>query len=253
VNQATTVYQQSRAMVRSIGVAVSVAVLLGAMEILTDDYSTPAAVGIIGSIVLLAAVLMLRFMRLATVVDATGIAVKGFVATRRVPWSRIQTIVVETNPSHFTEDRHPKEIAVAYLDTGRRLTLRGIDDKNLSSMNLQLANVVDSLRQRWITGRGDGWQPVAAVQAKAAEMARFRVSATVVGLLWFIAGVGVMALVSTTLVLLKGELDLPVFVDGGSGLFLPLLFGLLLGVPAVAGIIAGINSTVQRRRARMGL
>jgi hypothetical protein len=250
VSQEPTVYRQSRTMVKSIGVAVLVAVLLGAVEILTGDFSAPAAAGVIGSIVVLAAVLMLRFMRLATVVNASGIAVKGFVATRRVPWSRIQAITVELNPSHFTESRHPRQIAVAYRDTGRRLHLRGIDDKNLAASNLQLSTVVESLRQRWIAGRGEGWRPVAAVQAKAAELSRFLVSAAVIGLLWFMSTIGIMAVLATALVLIKGELGLPVFVDSGSGLFLPVLLGLLFGVPIVAGVAGGLHSAAQRRRAR---
>lgn len=236
-------------MVLTIGGAVLVAVLLGAIDILREDYSPPVAGAIIGSIVVFSAVLMLRFTRLATTVDATGVAIKGFFTTRRVPWSRIQAIIIETNSSHYTESKHPKQIAVAYLDNGRRLHLRGVDDKNLEAMNLQLPTVVDFLRQQWIAGRGDGWRPVADVQAAAAQMARFGVSAAIVGVVWFLAGVAVMTVLTTTLILLKGELDLPVFVDGGSG-FLALVFGLMLGVPVIAGVVAGLHAAAQRRRAR---
>jgi hypothetical protein len=251
VNQATTVYPQSRKMIKSIGTAALIAVVLGAIDILMDGSSTAEVIGLIGIVVFLAAVLMLRFMRMATIVDGMGLAVRDIVRTRRVPWSRIQSINIETNPSHFTESRHPKEIAVAYLDTGRRLQLPGVDDKNLAAMNLHLPVVVESLRQRWVSGRGAGWQPIAAVQARAAEMARYKVSSAVVGLLWFMAAVLVMVLLAVVLVVLSVGLDVPVFVDGDSGLFLPVLLGLILGVPIIVGASAWIGSVVTRRRDRL--
>jgi hypothetical protein len=233
-------------MIMSIGAGVLIAVLLGIVEILTGDYGTTAAIWIIGLIVVLSVVLMLRFVRLATVVDATGLVIKGFATTRRVPWSRIQAIIVETNASSLTEERHPKEIAVAYLDTGRRLQLAGVDDKNLAATNRQLPVEVELLRQRWIAGRGASWQPVAAVQAKAAEMARYKVSSAVVGLLGFICAIVVMVVVAVVLVVVQGS----ELVDGDSDA-LPILLGLVFCVPTVVGIVAWIGSVISRRRARL--
>lgn len=237
-------------MIKSIGGGLTLAVLLGAIEFLTEDYDPALAWGLIAFIVALASVLFVRFTRLATVADHTGLVVRGFVTTHRVSWSRVQEIIVEVNASHYTEQRHPREIAVAYLDTGRRLPLRGVDDKNLAAMNLQLPAAVAALRERWIAGRGEHWQPIAAVQAKAADMAQHGVSPAVLGMLVFIATVAVTTILAVVLLLLRVEFDLPVFVDADSGLFLPLLFGLLLGVPVLAGTVVGIRSAATRRRAR---
>jgi len=237
-------------MIKKIGVAVLLALLAGFIEIISDDYSAPATYGFIGFTVVLASVLFLLFTRLATVVDATGLVVKGFFTTRRVPWSRIQEIIVEANPSHYTEERHPKEIAVAYLDTGRRVPLRGIDDKNLAAVNLHLSTTVASLRQRWIASRGAAWRPIGAVQAKAAEMARYKMGSWVVGLKAFMSAVVMAVVLAVALAILNIEFDLPVFVDGDSALFLPVVLGLVLGTPTIVGILAWITSAVRRRRAR---
>jgi hypothetical protein len=250
MNQATTVYRQSPKMIKSVGTGALIVVALGAINFLWDGYSTAEVVWLIGISAVLAAVLIVRFTRVKTVVDGTGLAVKDLVTTWRVPWSRIQAIMIETNPGHFTDSRQPKEIAVAYLDTGRRLPLLGVDDKNLAAMNLGLWTVVESLRQRWAAGRGAGWQPISAVHTRVAEMAHYRVGSGVVGLLWFMSATAVTVLVAMALVIVSREFDVPAFVDSESELFLPVLLGLVLGVPVIVGIVAWIASTVRRRRDR---
>jgi Bacterial PH domain len=251
VNQATTVYPQSRKMIMSICAAALIAVLLGVIDILTDrDYSTAEAAWFIGLIVVLAAVLILRFMRMATVADANGLVVRSFFRSRRVPWSRIQAIMVEANAGHFTEERQPKEIAVAYRDNGRRMPLFGVDDKNLAATNRQLTVEVELLRQRWLASRGESWQPIAAVQTKAAEMARYKVSSAVVGLLGFMSAIFVMVIITTVLVVAQVEFDSPLFLDGDSDPS-PLLLGLMLGVPTIVGILAWVGSALARRRIRL--
>ncbi|MFF3675830.1 PH domain-containing protein [Streptomyces sp. NPDC002120] len=85
----------------------------------------------LGFSVLMAAtliVLIVRVPRSATLVDNTGIRVRGITHTRRVAWEDVQDIRAE--PLRGSDgDLTPRVVAYAYLTDGRRRLLNHLDDK----------------------------------------------------------------------------------------------------------------------------
>ncbi|MFF4299521.1 PH domain-containing protein [Streptomyces vinaceus] len=74
-------------------------------------------------------VFIVRVPRSATLVDNTGIRVRGITRTRRVAWEDVQDIRAEPVPGS-DGGLTPRVVAYAYLTGGRRTLLRHLDDKD---------------------------------------------------------------------------------------------------------------------------
>jgi Bacterial PH domain len=225
----TTTYRQSRKTVLGLAVAILTALVGGGYGVLTGQGVSERDMLIaLGLFTVVSGLVIIRFARHATVASPTGLVARGFLWSRRVPWSRVQAIVIEATVSLREQEEH--EHAVAYLDTRRRLALPVVNDKNLDA----LPDAVEALRQQWIAGRGSAWQPIEEVQRVAAHRAR-RQSALVLAVRWLKIGIGVMAGVWIVLILLKAlppmELRLPI----------------ALGFAAVIAIIGMVVETVRAR------
>ncbi|MGW8776565.1 PH domain-containing protein [Streptomyces sp. NPDC055796] len=86
----------------------------------------------LGLSVLMAPLVIVFIVRLpwsATLVDNTGIRVRGITHTRRVAWEDVQDIRAE--PVRGSDgDLAPRVVAYAYLTGGRRTLLKHLDDKD---------------------------------------------------------------------------------------------------------------------------
>jgi hypothetical protein len=225
----TTTYKQSNKTVLGLAGAVLAGLGAAAANALNqqgvEESTALIALGLYAALIVLA---IIRFARLATIASPDGLVVRGFLRTRRVPWSRVQAIVIETTVS--VREQEEREQAVAYLENRRRLALPGVNDKNLDA----LPEAAQTLRQQWIAGRGPAWQPMESIQRVAAHRARHK-SALVLAIRWLKIGVGVMAGVWIVLILLKAlpppELRLPI----------------ALGSAVVIAIIGGVVESVRSR------
>ncbi|MFB7983984.1 PH domain-containing protein [Streptomyces vinaceus] len=74
-------------------------------------------------------VFIVRVPRSATLVDNTGIRVRGITRTRRVAWEEVQDIRAEPVPGS-DGGLTPRVVAYAYLTGGRRTLLKHLDDKD---------------------------------------------------------------------------------------------------------------------------
>ena len=227
MSRVTITYRQRNKTV--IGLAVAVLTALGAAAFNTldgqgvDDRDVYIALGLYAALI---ALVIIRFARLATIASSKGLVARGFLSTRRVPWSRVQAIVVETTVS--VREQEEREHAVAYLENRRRLALPGVNDKNLDA----LSEATETLRQQWVAGRGSAWQPIESIQRVAAHRARHK-SALVLAVRWVKIGVGVMAGVWIVLILLNAlpPLDLR----------LPIALGFAVVIAITGGVVESIR------------
>lgn len=227
MSRVRTTYRQSNKTVIGLAVAVLAALVAAGINAVdgqgVDDRNVLVALGLCAALI---GLVIIRFARLATFASPTGLVARGFLWTRKVPWSRVQAIVIETTVS--VREQEEREHAVAYLENRRRLALPGVNDKNLDA----LSEAAETLRQQWIAGRGSAWQPIEPIQRLAAHRAR-RKSALVLAVRWLKIGVGVMAGVWIVLILLKAlppqELRLPIG----------------LGLAVVIAIIGGVIESVR--------
>jgi hypothetical protein len=229
MSRVTTTYRQSNKTV--IGMAAAVVVALGAVAadaLNRQDVDARTVQIALGLYAVLIGLVIFRFARLATIASPEGLAARGFLWTRRVPWSRVQAIVIETTISIREQEEH--EHAVAYLDNRRRLALPGVDDRNIEA----LPGAVDAMRQQWTAGRGSAWQPIESIQRVAAHRARHK-SAVVLAVRWLKIGVGAIAGVWIVLILLKAlppqELRLPIG----------------LGAAVLIAVIGGVVESIRGR------
>jgi hypothetical protein len=224
----TTTYRYSKKTVIGFAVAMLTTLLGVAYGIVSneslDDQTAAIALGIA---VVVIAVVILRFVRTATIASAEALVARRFLWTDRVAWSRVQAIIIETTVSLRDQDEH--ERAVAYLDNRRRLALPGVTDGTVDT-----PEAVQALRGLWYAGRGPAWQPAPDVQRAADQRAR-RPSAVVLVIRWVKIGIGVTAGVWIVLILLKAlppqELRLPIG----------------LGVAAVIAVIGLVVEGVRGR------
>ena len=228
MSRVTTTYRQSNKAVLALAVALLTALggvafdRLDAQGVEADDLYLA-----LGLYAVVMALVLIRFARLATIASPAGLARRGLLRTRRVPWSRVQAIVIETAVSVREQEEH--ERAVAYLDNRRRLRLPGVDDKNLDA----LPETAETLRQQWIAGRGPAWHPIEAIQRVAAHRAR-RASAVVLAVRWLKIGIGVLAAAWIVLIIIDA---LP-----PQELRLPIALGLAVVIGVAGAIIEGLRS-----------
>ena len=229
MSRVTITYRQRNKTVIGLAVAVLTALGAAAFNVLNgqgvDDRDVYIVLGLYAALI---ALVIIRFARLATIASPKDLVARGFLWTRRVPWSRVQAIVIETTVS--VREQEEREHAVAYLDNRRRLALPGVNDKNLDA----LSEATETLRQQWIAGRGSAWQPIESIQGVAAHRARHK-SALVLAVRWLKIGIGVMAGVWIVLILLKAlppqELRLPI----------------ALGLAVVIAIMGGVVESIRGR------
>jgi len=229
MSRVATTYRQSSKTV--IGLATAIATALGGVALTAlkgqggNDRDLYIALGVYAA---LAVLVITRFARLATIASTKGLVARGLLWTRRVPWSRVQAVVIETTVSLREQEEH--EHAVAYIDNRRRLALPGVNDKNLDA----LPAAAEALRQQWISARGSAWQPIEAIQRVAAHRARHK-SALVLAVRWVKIGVGVMAVVWIVLIVFHAlppeELRLPI----------------ALGLAALVAIVGGVTENMRNR------
>ena len=218
----------------------AVAVLIG---VLSDDaWSAAAKFWFIAGFVVIVGLLVTWVYRSATLTSPEHLTVRGLFRTRRIPWSRVQAIMIEINPGSFAEADAPKRIVVAYDADGRRISLPHLSEKTLVERYGGLESEVDSIRAAWLAGRGEGWLPLADAQAKAADMARYGINSWMVGLAWASLTLLVVAIVFAVGLVVGVKAAWPL-----SLIFLP---EAILVVPVVVFFVAAVASLISRRRAR---
>lgn len=131
----------------------------GLTPLWTDD-SIPAWVKalVTGAVLGFAAWLITASARAATLVDHSGLQVRGFLGTRRLAWKDIQEIRVEVSAGAVFQENGAERLAYAYGPGGRRVQLMYVDDARV-----HLDSEIAFLRHTWHTLRGDGWEPVAGL------------------------------------------------------------------------------------------
>ncbi|MBL7493382.1 hypothetical protein I6A60_36770 [Frankia sp. AgB1.9] len=88
---------------------------------------------------------------------------------RRIPWSRIQAIRVESDPGREALGSGPTESVVVYDESGRRINLPFFDNMNLHYRGLSLAHEVAGVRRAWQERRGADWVRLPEVSARIAD------------------------------------------------------------------------------------
>ncbi|MFD9892759.1 hypothetical protein ACFWY9_25730 [Amycolatopsis sp. NPDC059027] len=95
----------------------------------------------------------------ATHTDQDGVTVHGWFRARKTPWTRIQDIVVE--PKHHRQLKSaPYFVTAMYDDTGRRIVLPNLNDRN----GLDLEHETEILHRMWLSRRGVTWRSIPAVR-----------------------------------------------------------------------------------------
>jgi hypothetical protein len=117
------------------------------------------------------AVLLLLF-RSATVIRPEAIVFRGVVRTRRVSWSEVQAVTIESNIASLINRRVPTRRMVIYDRLDRRLESAHFTNKNADSLEIE----VEAVQVAWERGRGSDWAPVPDVQARIAAQWRRRFS-----------------------------------------------------------------------------
>ncbi|MEU9776538.1 PH domain-containing protein [Streptomyces sp. NPDC047968] len=177
--------------------------------------------------------------RAATVADADGLRVRGFLRVSRLPWSEVQDIRTEANPAAGTQRRAPLRVSHAYGPRGRRVALRYVDDARVD-----LDREIAFLRRVWQERRGDTWTPEAGVARRIAHGESLR-SAVAVGVAS--AMLSFVPLAVLMLLPLFGAVPAPV-----AGVLTPwAVMG--LGVPAAFGTGAALSYRRARRAGGRGL
>jgi hypothetical protein len=236
-------YTVSTTVLRAFWLAMGLGAVAVAIEVLSDDAGSAAAtLGFVAAFLVIVGLLVAWAYRSATVTTPEHLTVRGLFRTRRIPWSRVQAIMIEINPGAIAEGAAPKRIAVAYDATGRRVPLPHLNEKTFARRYGSLESEVDNIRAAWLAGRGEGWTPVAHAQAKAADMARYGVNSWAVGLMWASLTLPVVAIVFVTGLIVGVDAPWP-----WSLMFLP---EALLVVPIVVFFVAAVASLIARRRAR---
>jgi hypothetical protein len=213
------------------------------IEVMSDDaWSAAAQFWFIGGFFAVVGLLVAWAFRSATMTSPEHLTVRGLFRTRRIPWPRVQAIMIEVNPGSFAEGSAPRRIVVAYDAAGRRIPLPHLNEKTFARRYGSLESEVDGIRAAWLAARGEDWVPVAHAQARAADMARYGINSWMVGLMWASLTLPVVAIVFVV-GLISGV---------GSPWPLSLLFRpeALLVVPAAVFFIAAVASLISRRRAR---
>lgn len=99
--------------------------------------------------------------RSATMTDAAKITVQGLLRRRSVAWPDVRDICSEMNIGAYASRRAPKQIAVLYHLSGRRIPLPNINDKNLAELHTSLDRELEAIREIWARQRGPQWVPQA--------------------------------------------------------------------------------------------
>lgn len=193
-----------------------------------------ASVGSIGALV--------AWARIAgTMTDPEGVTVRGLLRIRTFAWPDIQAIQIEQNPGGYADDRGPKQIAVLYDNTGRRVPLPHVNEKNLETFIAE----VDGMRADWEHWRGPDWAPITDVQQKAGKRVRYTFTSVATGAFAAMLAVpGVVVIFVVGLFAHASELPSPL-----SWLFQPYAIMLL---PAIVFPIAAVASALARRREANG-
>jgi len=236
-------YTVSSTVLRAFWLAIGLGAVAVLVEVVADDtWSAVARFGFVAGFLVIVGLLVAWAYRSATVTSPEHLTVRGLFRTRRIPWSRVQAIMIEMNPGSIAESDAPRRIVVAYDTAGRRIPLPHLNEKTFARRCGNLESEVDGIRAAWVAGRGPGWAPVAQAQAKAAEMARYGINSWMVGLMWASLTLPVVAVVFAVGLIVGASPPWPL-----SLIFLP---EAILVVPGVVFFVAAIASLISRRRAR---
>lgn len=170
--------------------------------------------------------------------DPEGVTVRGLLRTRTFAWPDIQAIQIEQNPGGYIDDRGPKQIAVLYDKTGRRVPMPHVNDKNLETFAVE----VETMRADWEHWRGPDWVPIASVQRTADQRVRYRFTSWATGAFAAMLAVPVAAVIFVVgLFTRASELPSPL-----SWPFQPIS---IMVLPAIVFPIVAVASMVARQRA----
>jgi hypothetical protein len=236
-------YTVSSTVLRAFWLAMGLGTAAVLIEVSSDEaWGAAAKFWFIAAFFVIVGLLVTWAYRSATVTSPEHLTVRGLFRTRRIPWSRVQAIMIEMNPGAIAEGAAPKRIVVAYDETGRRIPLPHLNEKTFVEGYGSLESEVDSIRAAWLAGRGETWAPVAHAQARAAEMVRYGVNSWMVGLMWASLTLPVVAIVFVVGLIVGVSGPWPV-----SLIFQP---GAFLVVPGLVFFVAAVASLISRRRAR---
>ncbi|MFJ9950824.1 PH domain-containing protein [Kitasatospora sp. NPDC091207] len=118
------------------------------------------------AVLLLDIVVVACVPRSGTFVDRAGIRVRGFFRLRRLAWSEIEDIRVQSMRGSAPDDDPPTVIAYAYRSTGRRVLLVHLNDQHLESP-LHVEREVEVLRAAWAELRDPSAAPHAVPHASS--------------------------------------------------------------------------------------
>jgi hypothetical protein len=212
-----------------------------AVEVLGDDeISGGVKFWILVPFLALIIFLLFWLRRMSTTVTARHIRIRTVGRGRAFAWSDVQAIAVEANPGMIAQSDAPSEVVVLYDSRGRRHSLPAMNEKNLAGIHRRLDKELEYLTRAWLAGRGDDWAEVPAVQARAAERARYRFASWVVGFAWAIMALPITMVVALVGIIAEPPAPWPLYL-----LFEPMA---ILVVPLLAFGVGTALSVYRRRQ-----